>query len=54
MAFAAGLGLALDTTAVAADPFAALFSEELGAIVEVAADDVDHVRTRLAESDPEV
>jgi phosphoribosylformylglycinamidine synthase len=48
MAFAAGLGLELDTTAVAADPFAALFSEELGAIVEVAARDVDHVRTRLA------
>jgi phosphoribosylformylglycinamidine synthase len=48
MAFAAGLGLALDTTEVAAEPFAALFSEELGAIVEVATGDVDHVRTRLA------
>jgi phosphoribosylformylglycinamidine synthase len=48
MAFAAGLGLELDVTAVGADPFAALFSEELGAIVEVAAGDVDHVRTQLA------
>ncbi|HEX4416951.1 MAG TPA: phosphoribosylformylglycinamidine synthase [Kofleriaceae bacterium] len=48
MAFAAGLGLELDTTGVAADPFAALFSEELGAIVEVAAADADHVRTQLA------
>jgi phosphoribosylformylglycinamidine synthase len=48
MAFAAGLGLELDVTQVAADPFAALFSEELGAIVEVADADVDHVRTRLA------
>ena len=47
MAFAAGLGLELDTTGVAADPFAALFSEELGAIVEVADADADHVRTRL-------
>jgi phosphoribosylformylglycinamidine synthase len=48
MAFAAGLGLELDVTRVAADPFAALFSEELGAIVEVAPADVEHVRTRLA------
>ena len=47
MAFAAGTGLELDVSAVAADPFAALFSEELGAIVEVAADDVAHVRAQL-------
>jgi len=47
MAFAAGLGLELDTTQVAADPFAALFSEELGAIVEVATADVEHVRAQL-------
>jgi phosphoribosylformylglycinamidine synthase len=47
MAFAAGLGLELDVTAVDRDPFAALFSEELGAIVEVAAPDVAHVRTQL-------
>ena len=36
MAFASGLALELDTSAVHADPFAALFSEELGVIVEVA------------------
>jgi phosphoribosylformylglycinamidine synthase len=54
MAFAAGLGLELDTTPVAGDPFAALFSEELGAIVEVAAGDVDHVRTRLAAAGAQV
>jgi phosphoribosylformylglycinamidine synthase len=47
MAFAAGLGLELDVSAVAGDPFAALFSEELGAILEVAASDVDHVRAQL-------
>ena len=47
MAFAAGLGLELDVTAVAADPFAALFSEELGAIVEVAEGEVHHVRAQL-------
>jgi phosphoribosylformylglycinamidine synthase len=54
MAFAAGVGLALDTTALAADPFAALFSEELGAIVEVAARDVDHVRTQLTAAGAQV
>jgi phosphoribosylformylglycinamidine synthase len=54
MAFAAGVGLALDTTALAADPFAALFSEELGAIVEVAAGDVDHVRTQLTAAGAQV
>jgi phosphoribosylformylglycinamidine synthase single chain form len=47
MAFAAGLGLELDTSAVAHDPFAALFSEELGAVLEVAAGDVATVRTQL-------
>ena len=43
MAFASGVGLELDTTEVAADPFAALFSEELGAIVEVRVPDVDRM-----------
>ena len=47
MAFAAGLGLELDTTAVHADPFAALFAEELGAVIEVASADAAAVRTRL-------
>jgi phosphoribosylformylglycinamidine synthase len=36
MAFAGGAGLALDTTAVHPDAFAALFAEELGAVIEVA------------------
>jgi phosphoribosylformylglycinamidine synthase len=54
MAFAAGLGLELDTTPVAGDPFAALFSEELGALVEVAAGDVELVRTRLAAAGAQV
>jgi phosphoribosylformylglycinamidine synthase len=54
MAFAAGLGLELDTSQVAGDPFAALFSEELGAIVEVAAGDVDHVRTGLLAAGAQV
>ena len=48
MAFASGLGLELDVTAVGADPFAALFSEELGAVIEVADVDVAFVRTTLA------
>jgi len=48
MGFAAGTGLELDVTGVADDPFAALFSEELGAVVEVAEADVDHVCTQLA------
>jgi phosphoribosylformylglycinamidine synthase len=48
MAFAGGLGLELDTTAVHADPFAALFAEELGALVEVAPADAPAVRAALA------
>ncbi|HUJ63335.1 MAG TPA: phosphoribosylformylglycinamidine synthase [Kofleriaceae bacterium] len=48
MALAGGLGLELDTTALHADPMRALFAEELGAIVEVARDDVPHVRAALA------
>ncbi len=47
MAFAAGLGLELDTTALHADPFAALFAEELGAILEVAPADAAAVTARL-------
>jgi phosphoribosylformylglycinamidine synthase len=48
MAFASGLGLDLDLSALHADPFAALFSEELGAIVEVAREDVAQVRAAFA------
>jgi phosphoribosylformylglycinamidine synthase len=48
MAFAGGLGLELDFTSVHDDAMRALFCEELGAILEVADGDVDHVRTLLA------
>ncbi len=48
MAFASGLGLELDATTVHTDPFAALFAEELGAVIEVAAADVAHVRAALS------
>ncbi|HUS32556.1 MAG TPA: phosphoribosylformylglycinamidine synthase, partial [Kofleriaceae bacterium] len=44
MAWAGGLGLELDVTNVDADPFRALFSEELGALLEVASADVPAVR----------
>jgi phosphoribosylformylglycinamidine synthase len=47
MAFAAGTGLELDVSEVASDPFAALFSEELGAVIEVAAADVDHAMAQF-------
>ena len=47
MAFASGLALDLDTSAVHDDPFAALFAEELGAIVEVATGNVFAVTTAL-------
>ncbi len=44
MAFAGGVGLDVDVTALGADPLAALFAEELGAVVEVRAADVDALR----------
>ncbi|HLL23778.1 MAG TPA: phosphoribosylformylglycinamidine synthase, partial [Kofleriaceae bacterium] len=47
MAFASGLGLELDTSAVHPDAFAALFSEELGAVIEVAAADVSAITRQL-------
>ncbi len=48
MAFASGLALELDVTALHADPFRALFAEELGAIVEVAREHVEAVRSAFA------
>jgi len=49
MAFAGGCGLELDVTGLAAggDPRAALFAEELGAVLEVRAGDVDAVLAAL-------
>jgi phosphoribosylformylglycinamidine synthase len=40
MAFAGGVGLEIDVAPLGADALAALFSEELGAVLEVGADDV--------------
>ncbi|HEX5063252.1 MAG TPA: phosphoribosylformylglycinamidine synthase, partial [Kofleriaceae bacterium] len=49
MAFASGLGLELDLTALHADAFRALFAEELGAIIEVTREHVDAVRAAFAK-----
>jgi phosphoribosylformylglycinamidine synthase len=54
MAFCSGLGLELDVTSVHRDPFAALFSEELGAIVEVLSANVDKVTHALVAAGAEV
>jgi phosphoribosylformylglycinamidine synthase len=40
MAFAAGVGVSLETDALGADPVAALFNEELGVLLQVRASDV--------------
>ena len=47
MAFAGHCGLDVDVTALGADPLAALFSEELGAVVQVRAADVAAVTARF-------
>jgi phosphoribosylformylglycinamidine synthase len=47
MAFAGGVGLELDLAAVAGDPRAVLFSEELGAVLQVRVADVARVREAL-------
>jgi phosphoribosylformylglycinamidine synthase len=49
MAFASGVGLDLDVAALGGgDPIAALFSEELGAVIAVRAPDVDRVLAAFA------
>jgi phosphoribosylformylglycinamidine synthase len=48
MAFASGCGLELDVSTVDTYPLRALFAEEIGAIIEVATNDVAAVRARLA------
>lgn len=48
MAFAARCGLDVELDAVGAEPLAALFSEELGVVVQVRAADRDEVVARLA------
>jgi phosphoribosylformylglycinamidine synthase len=48
MAFAAAAGLAISLDSVGVDPLAALFSEELGAVLQVRVGDVARVREVLA------
>jgi phosphoribosylformylglycinamidine synthase len=48
MAFAASVGLAVRLDTVGVDPLAALFSEELGAVIQVRAIDVGRVKEVLA------
>ncbi|WP_341501766.1 phosphoribosylformylglycinamidine synthase [Gallaecimonas sp. GXIMD4217] len=49
MAFAGHLGLDADIDALGGDDFAALFNEELGAVIQVREDDLAEVRSVLAE-----
>jgi phosphoribosylformylglycinamidine synthase len=48
MAFAGAMGLDIDLAALAGDPRAVLFSEELGAVLQVRAGDLAQVREALA------
>lgn len=50
MAFAGGAGIDVDLSAVSDDPVTAMFTEELGAVVQVAKDDVAHVAALLDEA----
>jgi phosphoribosylformylglycinamidine synthase len=50
MAFASGLGLELDFSEISADPFRALFAEELGAILEVPRDNLRAVTTAFTRA----
>jgi phosphoribosylformylglycinamidine synthase len=50
MAFAGHAGLDVDISALGADPLAALFSEELGAVIQVRTTDVAAVTQRLTEA----
>ena len=50
MAFAARVGLGIDTASLCDDPLAALFAEELGAVVQVRERDLAAVSARLAQS----
>jgi phosphoribosylformylglycinamidine synthase len=48
MAFAGGTGLDIDLAGLAGDPRAVLFSEELGAVLQVRVSDLERVRAALA------
>ncbi len=49
MAFAGGTGVVMDLSALDGDTFAALFAEELGAVIQVRASDEDGVRATFAK-----
>ncbi|MCA9676114.1 MAG: phosphoribosylformylglycinamidine synthase, partial [Myxococcales bacterium] len=49
MVFAGGVGVDVDLTALGGDDAEALFAEELGAVIQVRADDVDEVVETFAE-----
>jgi phosphoribosylformylglycinamidine synthase len=51
MAFAGGVGLDIDIAALGSDPLAALFAEELGAVLQARATDVEAVRAAFAAQD---
>ena len=50
MAFAGGVGLEIDLAPLGSDALAAMFSEELGAVVQVAKENVDQVAALLDEA----
>ncbi|MCI0400136.1 MAG: phosphoribosylformylglycinamidine synthase [Gammaproteobacteria bacterium] len=52
MAFAGHTGVTVSLDALGEDPFAALFSEELGAVIQVRQEDTDAVRHTLATGSP--
>jgi phosphoribosylformylglycinamidine synthase len=49
MAFAGGTGLTIELTTIAGDPVSILFNEELGAVIQVRAGDVDRTIGLLAK-----
>ncbi|MDG2335382.1 MAG: phosphoribosylformylglycinamidine synthase [Myxococcota bacterium] len=51
MAFAGGTGLEIDLAVLGTQPLPALFNEELGAVIQVPAHEVESARTILAQHD---
>ena len=50
MAFAGRCGLDVDIATLGSDTLAALFSEEAGAVIQIAAEDADALRSRLVDA----
>ncbi len=50
MAFAGNCGLRLDIATLGNDPLAAMFNEELGALIQVPAEKLEHVQTAFAKA----